>query len=254
VTAEDTASDLSASEWGRYARQIGPGVLTREGQLRLKNSRVLISRVGGIGGPAALSLAMAGVGSIIIAHGGSMIPPDLNRQVLGSEAVVGKPRANHFAETLREANQFVTVKVIDHEPDDDEAEELGRRVDLIVAGPPTFRERLRLNRAAIRAGIPFVDAAQWGMMGTLTAVLPGRSACLGCVYPQEPDFEQDFPVVGAISAAMGSLAALEVIKILSGTGQPMFGRMLIVDGYSGRTSQMELRRDPACPFCGSGAT
>jgi len=108
--------ELSPEELTRYDRQIGPGVLTREGQTRLKNSAALVARVGGMGGPAALALVLAGVGKVIIAHGGKMISPDLNRQLLGSEAVIGKPRAPHFADYLRTMNQYVRVEAIDHEP------------------------------------------------------------------------------------------------------------------------------------------
>lgn len=228
--------------------------MTREGQARLKDSAALVTRVGGMGGPAALCLAMAGIGRIVIAHSGEMIPPDLNRQLLGSEAVIGKPRAEHFAESLRQMNRFVAVEALDHEPDDDEALELARQVDVVLACPPTFAERLRLNRAAVQAGKPLIDAAQWGMTGTLVAVSPGQTACLECVYPEEPPFEELFPVVGAISSAIGSLAALEAIKILSGAGRPTFGQMLLIDGYHGRTSQVELRRNPQCPCCGSAGT
>jgi molybdopterin/thiamine biosynthesis adenylyltransferase len=95
-----------------------------------------------------------------------------------------------------------------------------------------------------------IDAAQWGMMGTLIVVSPGQTACLRCVYPNEPVFEELFPVVGAISAAIGSLAALEAIKILSGCGHPAYGKMLMYDGFRGRPTQVELRRDPNCPVCG----
>ena len=196
-------------------------------------------------------LAMAGVGRVIIAHGGEMISPDLNRQVLGSEAVLGNPRAPHFGEYLRTMNRFVEVEAIDHEPDDAEADELAARCDIILACPPTFEERLRLNRAAYRAGIPFIDAAQWGMTGTLLVSRPGATACLACVYPQPPPFEELFPVVGAISAATGSLAALEAIKILSGAGKPMWGKMLTYDGFEGRTSVIKLKRREDCDVCGS---
>jgi molybdopterin/thiamine biosynthesis adenylyltransferase len=246
-------SELSPEEWTRYARQIGPGVLTAEGQLRLKHSAALVTRAGGMGGPAALALVMAGVGHVIIAHGGQMLSPDLNRQVLGSEAVLGKPRAPHFADYLRSMNRFVTVEAMDHEPDDDEALQLAGRVDVVLSCPPGFQERLRLNRAAILAGVPLIDAAQWGMSGTLMAVDPGRTACLRCVYPEDPPFEELFPVVGGISAAVGALAGLEAIKILSQTGKPMFGRMWIIDAYQARTSMVELARDPHCPCCGCGA-
>jgi molybdopterin/thiamine biosynthesis adenylyltransferase len=246
-------SDLSADEWLRYSRQIGPGVLSREGQLRLRAATVLITRAGGMGGPAALSLVMAGIGRVLIAHGGEMIVPDLNRQTLGGEAVVGKPRAEHFAAYLRSMNRFVTVEAIDHEPDDDEAVELAQRCDVLIASPPNFAERFRLNRAAIRTAVPLVDAAQWGMTGTLVAVKPGATACLNCVYPQEPPFEEFFPVVGAISSAIGSLAGLEAIKIISGAGEPLFGRMLVYDGQLGRARIVELSRHPQCRVCGMGA-
>jgi molybdopterin/thiamine biosynthesis adenylyltransferase len=225
-------------------------VLTEAGQARLKQASALVTRTGGMGGPAALALVMAGVGRVIIAHGGELISPDLNRQVLGAEGQLGKPRAAAFAASLRSMNRFVTVEAIDHEPDDDEARRLAEDVDVIVSCPPTFAERLRLNRAAVSAGVPLVDAAQWGMTGTLIVLQPGMTACLECVYPAEPDFEEMFPVVGAISSATGSLAALEAIKILSGSGAPMFGQMLLLDGHRGRTSQIALARNPRCPCCG----
>jgi len=245
--------ELTPEELTRYARQIGPGVLAPEGQLRLKNSAVLVTRAGGMGGPAALALVMAGVGRVVIAHGGSLVLPDLNRQVLGSEVGLGKLRAPRFAEALRAMNRHVSVEAIDHEPDDQEARELARRVDLILSSPPTFAERLRLNRAAVEAGVPLVDAAQWGMTGTLIVVAPGRTACLRCLYPEEPEFDELFPVIGAVSSALGALAALEAIKILSGTGAALFGRLWMIDAYRGRTSIVQLQRDPNCPCCGGRA-
>ncbi len=245
MNCDPSLPELSPEELERYARQIGPGVMSLEGQQRLKQSTVLVTRVGGMGGPAALSLVLAGVGRVIIAHGGELISPDLNRQVLGSEAGLGELRAPRFAESLRSMNRFVTVEAIDHEPNDEEAEELAKRVDLIVSCPPTFAERLRLDRAARAAGIPLVDAAQWGMTGTLIVVGPGHN-CLRCAYPEEPPFEEFFPVVGAISAATGSLAALEAIKILSGTGRPAWGKMLVYDGFQGFTRWVHLQPCAAC--------
>lgn len=224
-------------------------MLSATGQERLKNATALITRVGGMGGPASLMLTMAGVGRVIIAHGGKMISPDLNRQVLGSESVLGKPRAEDFGNYLRSMNRFVEVEAIGHEPDDAEAAELARRCDVIIACPPTFEERLRLNRAAVQAGVPFIDAAQWGMTGTLIVVKPGETACLECLYPDPPPFEEFFPVVGAISSATGSLAALEAIKILSGCGKPLWGQMLTYDGYQGHITKINLSRREGCACC-----
>ena len=247
-------SELSAEELVRYDRQIGPGVLTPEAQLRLKQSTAFVTRTGGMGGPAALALVMAGVGRVIIAHGGELISPDLNRQVLGSEAVLGKPRAPHFGDYLRSMNRFVSVESIDHEPDEEEAAELAGRADVILSCPPGFEERMRLNRAAVKAGVPLIDAAQWGMTGTLVVVDPGRTACLCCLYPKDPPFEELFPVVGGISAAIGALAALEAIKILAKTGEPMFGRLWMIDSYRGRSTIVQLERNGSCPCCGSNDT
>ena len=244
---------LSPEELTRYARQIGPGVLSAEGQSRLRDSAALVSRAGGMGGPAALALVMAGVGRVIIAHGGRLTSPDLNRQLLGSEHILGELRAPHFADHLRSVNRFVTVESIDHEPGEAEALELSRRVDVVLSCAPTFEERLRLNRAAVAAGVPLIDAAQWGMTGTLVAVDPGRTACLRCLYPQPPEFEEMFPVVGAISVAIGAMAALEAIKILSRTGTPIFGRLWMIDGHRGLWRQMDLQRAPDCPCCGPSA-
>lgn len=239
-----TMSHLTPEELERYDRQIGPGVLSPSQQAKLKASTVLVTRVGGMGGPAAQMLAMAGVGRVIIAHGGRMISPDLNRQVLGSEEVLGKPRAANFADYLRTMNRFVQVEAIDHEPDDAEALALARRCDAIVSCPPTFEERLRLSRAAFAAGIPFIDAAQWGMTGTLIMLQAGQTPSLEEIYPQPPEFEELFPVVGAISCATGALAALEAIKILSGAGAPLIGKMLIYDGFHARVNIVELGARP----------
>ena len=106
-----------------------------------------------------------------------------------------------------------------------------------------------MNRAAVQARIPLVDAAQWGMNGTLIVVGPGETACLECVYPEPPPFEEFFPVVGAISVATGSLAALEAIKILSQTGQPLWGKMLIYEGFQARTNIVNLQRNKNCRCC-----
>jgi molybdopterin/thiamine biosynthesis adenylyltransferase len=237
-------------ELARYTRQIGPGALSLQGQQRLARSTALVTRAGGVGGAAAMGLVVAGVGRVIIAHGGEMIEPDLNRQILGADDVVGKSRAEHFAARLQSMNRQVTVEAIDHEPDEAECRELAGRADILLACPPTFAERLRLNRAAVAARKPLVDAAQWGLSGTVTVIQPGKSACLACLYPEEPPFEEFFPVLGAIAMVIGSIAALEAIKVLAGVGDPLIGRMLLYDGHAASTTEVKIRPRPDCPVCG----
>ena len=148
----DEAAGLTTEEHERYARQLGPGVLSLAGQQRLKQSAAFVTRAGGMGGPAALMLTMAGVGRVIIAHGGELRSPDLNRQVLGTEHGLDQPRAPRFGEYLRSMNRFVEIEVIDHEPDDRDAHAFAQRVDVMLSCAPTFEERLRLNSAAVAQG------------------------------------------------------------------------------------------------------
>jgi molybdopterin/thiamine biosynthesis adenylyltransferase len=241
--------ELTPHEWIRYARQIGPGVLSPEGQFRLRHATALVSRVGGVGGAAAMALVAAGIGRLVFAHGGCLEWPDLNRQLLGSEAGIELPRAPQFADRLRALNAQVEVEAIDHEPDDREAQELALRSDIVLSCAPTFEERLRLNRAALAAGVPLIDAAQWGLSASVIVVDPGRTACLECVYPQQPPFEPRFPVLGAIAMLAGSLAAMEAVEILSGAGRSAFGRMWMIDGHQGRSAVVELTQRTDCPAC-----
>lgn len=241
---------LTNDERARYARQLGAGVLTEAGQRRLKGATALVTRIGGVGGPAAASLAMAGVGRLIVAHPGELETPDLNRQILGSEAGLGQPRAGQFAERLRSLNAFVRVESLDHEPNDDEAAQLARQADIVLCCAADFDQRLRLNRAAHEAGVPFVDAAQWGIAGSLFVSDGRETPCLACVYPETPPFEASFPVIGAIAATMGNLAALEALKILGRTGEPMWGSMLFVDGFRGEIRRVKVLRQESCSVCG----
>ncbi len=240
---------LTADEKLRYSRQLGPAVLSEESQRRLKGSAALVTRVGGVGGPAALALVMAGIGRLIIAHAGELESPDLNRQLLGSEQGIAQARVSQFAASLRRMNSAVQVDAIDHEPDDDESLNLAGQVNIVLSCAADFAQRLRLNRAACHSQIPFLDAAQWGMAGSLLVSNPQTTACLTCLYPDLPPFETDFPVVGAIAGLMGNFAALEAIKILTGTGKPMWGQLQIVDGYEGTTRTLQLKKRDDCPVC-----
>jgi molybdopterin/thiamine biosynthesis adenylyltransferase len=240
---------LMREERLRYARQIGPGVLTEQGQRRLKSATALVTRVGGVGGPAALALVMAGVGRLIIAHPGELESPDLNRQLLGSEMGLGRTRVGQFAARLRTVSTLTAIEAIDHEPGEAEAEDLAHQADIVLSCAADFEQRLRLNRAAHSAGVPFVDAAQWGMTGSLLVSNSRTTACLACAYPETPPFEPNFPVIGAIAGTMGNLAALEAIKILSGVGQPTWGRLLVVDAFRGESRKIRLRRRKGCPVC-----
>jgi molybdopterin/thiamine biosynthesis adenylyltransferase len=199
-------------------------------------------------------LAAAGVGKLVLAHAGNVRLDDLNRQLLMTHAGLGRPRAELAPVRLRELNPHVEVEAVNENISAANADRLVAGVDLVVGCAPLFEERLELNRAAVRQGKPLVDCAMYDLEVQLTTVLPGRSACLACLYPEPPAlWRRRFPVFGAVSGVVGSLGAVEAIKVLAGLGEPLAGWLLLGDlgDMSFRKVRVERRAD--CPVCGGAA-
>jgi len=247
--------ELGDDERGRYEWQLWVPDFGEPGQRRLKGATVLVSRIGGVGGTAALQLAAAGVGKLILAHGGDLRLNDLNRQLLMTTDWIGKPRVESAWRRLRELNPHVEIETVAANIDDGNAAELVARADLVVSAAPLFAERLAMNRAAVRFGKPLVDCAMYELEGRLTTVLPGRSPCLACLYPEAPpNWKREFPVFSAVSSTVGSLAAMEAIKVLAEFGEPLAGRLLVFDLRNPQFETIPLRRRPDCAVCGSPPT
>jgi molybdopterin/thiamine biosynthesis adenylyltransferase len=241
-----TDAERAVYEWQMWVPDFG-----ERGQERLKGAAVLVSRVGGVGGAVALQLAAAGVGRLVLAHAGELRPDDLNRQVLMSHAGLGKPRAALAADRLRALNPFIEVEAVPANVEEDNAADLVGKVDLVVSCAPRFGERLRMNREAVRQGKPLVDCAMYDLEGQLTTVVPGRTPCLECLVPAEPPaWRREFPVFGAVAGAVGSLGALEAVKVLAGFGEPLLGRLLLCDLRTMAFRQVAIHRRPGCPVCG----
>jgi molybdopterin-synthase adenylyltransferase len=246
---------LSDAERAFYEWQSSVEGFDAAGQERLKAATVLISRCGGVGGGVAQQLAVAGVGRLILAHAGTLRADDLNRQVLMGHAGIGKPRVEQAARRLRELNPFVEVVAVAENIDETNVEKLVGDADVVAACAPVFRERLLLNAAAVRQGKPLVDCAMYELELQLTTVLPGRSPCLACIYPEEPPaWQRRFPVFGAVAATTGALGAMEVIKVLTGMGAPLAGRMLLGDLRSMQFRTVQLHRRAECSICGDLAS
>ncbi|MGL4554867.1 MAG: ThiF family adenylyltransferase [Gemmataceae bacterium] len=242
---------LSDDERAVYAWQMTTPGFGEAGQLRLKAANVLVSRVGGVGGAAAQYLAMAGVGRLVLAHAGDVRPDDLNRQVLMTHAGVGRPRVEMASRALAALNPRVDVVAVNENVSDANAERLVGMTDVVVSCAPLFAERLRMNRAAVRLGKPLVDCAMYDLTGQVMTVLPGRSACLACLYPEEPPaWRREFPVFGAVAGAVGCLGAVEAIKLLAGLGEPLAGRLLLGDLADMTFRRVSIDRDPGCAVCG----
>jgi molybdopterin/thiamine biosynthesis adenylyltransferase len=244
------AKPLTDAERQHYEWQLWVPGFGEAGQERLKGASVLVSRCGGVGGNVAYQLAAAGVGRLVLAHAGTVRPSDLNRQLLMAHEGLGRPRAELAARRLRELNPHVEVEAVPENIAEHNVARLVGAVDLVVDCAPLFSERLLLNREAVRQGKPLVECAMYELEAQLTTVVPGRTPCLACLYPEPPPaWRREFPVFGAVAGAIGSLGAMEAIKVLAGLGEPLLGTLLTCDLRDMTFRKVKLRRRADCAVC-----
>jgi len=242
---ELTATDRARYEWQMWTPGVG-----EEGQRKLKDASVLISRCGGVGGSVAFELAAAGIGRLVIAHAGDIKPSDLNRQLLMTDAAIGSSRAESIRRRLAEFNPHIAVEVVPENVSEENAERLVARADIVASCAPLFPERFAMNAACVKAGKPLVDAAMFDFEIQLSTYDASRGPCLRCVYPEAPPYwRRQFPVFGAVSATVGALAAAEVIKLITGVGEPLVGRLLTGDLRTMEFRRLRVRSRSECPVC-----
>lgn len=235
----------------RYRRQLSLEGFGPEGQERLKNSAALVAGVGGLGGTVALYLAAAGIGRLSLVHQGVLDLPDLNRQILMSPERIGESRVRCAEERLREFNPEVEIDILDGRVCGENVIDLVGRADIVVSCRYNFEEREILNRACVALRKPMVEAAMNGLESYLTLIIPGDTPCLRCLYPEFPDWDpMGFPVLGAVSGTLGCLAAVEAIKVLTGIGAPLLGRLLYFDLSDMTFRKFRVTRRRECPVCG----
>ncbi len=241
-----TREDRATYEWQMWVKDFGEA-----GQETLKNATVLISRVGGLGGVVAYELAAAGVGKLVLAHAGHIKHSDLNRQLLMTHAEIGQPRIEVATRRLRELNPRMEVVAVPENIDADNAVDLVRQVDLVVDCAPLFEERFAMNRAAFQQRKPMVECAMYELQAQITTLLPPRTACLECLYPEiPPRWKRQFPVFGAVSGTVGCIAAMEAIKVLTNLGEPLYDRLLTLDLRSVTFRTSKIARRDTCSLCG----
>ena len=242
--------ELTDVEREVYSWQMTVAGFGEEGQRRLKAATVMVSRVGGLGGLVAYELAAAGVGRLVLAHGGTLKPSDLNRQLLMRHNALGQARIDIAAESLTALNPRLEIVAVSENVSEANATELVGRADVVVDCAPLFEERFAMNDACVRLAKPMVECAMYELEATIFSIKPGESACLRCVCPTAPPtWTRQFPVFGAVSGTVGCLAAMEVIKLASGLGEPLLGRMVQCDLRSMKFRTLKIVRDPACPVC-----
>ena len=236
---------LTDEELLRYSRQILLQQVDIDGQLKLKNSRVLIVGLGGLGSPVALYLAAAGVGELHLADFDSVDLTNLQRQIIHDTATVGESKVDSASHRLRLINPHISLA------------DAVAAVDLVRDCSDNFATREAVNRACVAARKPLVSGAAIRLEGQLSVFDSRQSAspCYHCLYGHGSEEEltcSEAGVIGPLVGVIGSLQALEALKVLAGFGEPLVGRLLLVDALSTRFRELRVKRDPACSVCGTG--
>lgn len=247
----DSLPDLDDAERARYEWQMWTPDVGEVGQRKLKNASVLVSRAGGVGGTVAYYLAAAGIGKLVVAHAGNVKPSDLNRQLLMTTEGLGKPRADSIPIRLNELNLNVEVVSVPENISPENVDALVQQVDIVVDAAPLFTERFAMNSACVQQNKPLVECAMYDLDAQLTTIVPGKTPCLSCLYPEDPpQWKREFPVFGAVSGMIASMAAVEVIKLVTGIGKPLTNQMLWANLRTVDFRKLPISRRPDCKVCG----
>jgi len=244
---------LTPSERERYDRQIMIGEIGQEGQEKLKRSRVVIAGTGGLGSPIAIYLAAAGIGMIRLIDHDQVAMSNLNRQILHWEEDIGRKKVDSARTKLKNLNPAMEIEAITETITEGNVSKLVDGCDVIVDAMDNLPSRYILNRCAIEKNIPFFHGAVNGFEGRVMTIIPGKTACLRCMY-RGPVPQEKFPVIGVAPAVIGSIQATEVIKYLIGIGKLLTNRLLIYDGLKITFSEFKVNRNPNCDHCGSSST
>ncbi|WP_313103891.1 molybdopterin-synthase adenylyltransferase MoeB [Stutzerimonas nitrititolerans] len=247
---------LSDDELLRYSRQILLKQIDIDGQLKLKQSRVLIVGLGGLGSPVALYLAAAGVGELHLADFDTVDATNLHRQILHGTTSVGRTKVDSAIERLKALNPLVKVVPLRAALDADSLGPAVAAVDLVLDCTDNFAIREAVNGACVAAGKPLVSGAAIRLEGQLSVFDPrvASSPCYHCLYGHGSEAEltcSEAGVAGPLVGLVGSLQALEALKLLAGFGEPLVGRLLLIDALTSRFRELKVKRDPACAVCGT---
>ena len=242
---------LSKEELERYDRQIMLYGFGEEGQEKLKKARVFVAGAGGLGSPISVYLAVAGVGSIRIVDHDTVELSNLNRQILHWQENIQKNKTDSAVVKLRKLNPEISIEGIAETITEENITRLAADVDIIVDAMDNLPTRYLLNKTAIEKNIPFVHGAVNGFEGRAMTVIPGKSACLNCVYHGVSVPKVKFPVIGVTPAVIGCIEATEVIKYITGMGNLLTDRLMNYDALSMTFTEFTVKRDPDCEHCGN---
>jgi sulfur-carrier protein adenylyltransferase/sulfurtransferase len=250
---------LSIDEVRRYSRHLIIPDVGMTGQKRLKNAKVLVIGAGGLGSPALLYLAAAGVGTLGIVEFDEVDESNLQRQIIHGQSDVGKSKAQSAKESLAETNPLVNVVIHEERLDNDNVMELFAGYDLIVDGTDNFATRYLVNDAAVLLGKPYVWGSIYRFDGQASVFWAEHGPCYRCLYPEPPPAGMvpscaEGGVLGVLCASIGAIQVNEAIKLLTGIGEPLLGKLMIYDALEMEYRKLPVRKDPDCAICGENPT
>ncbi|MBC7894531.1 MAG: molybdopterin-synthase adenylyltransferase MoeB [Cytophagaceae bacterium] len=261
LTIADAGADvelpeLSPDELARYSRHILLPEVGEEGQRKLKAARVLLIGAGGLGSPAALYLAAAGVGTLGIVDFDVVDVTNLQRQILHGTSDVGRSKLASAVDRLRDVNPHVNIEPHEVRFTSANALELVRQYDLVVDGTDNFATRYLVNDACVLSGVPNVYGSIFRFDGQASVFCTAEGPCYRCLYPEPPPPGMvpscaEGGVLGVLPGLIGTLQATEAIKLILGVGEPLIGRLTLIDALGAQWRTVKVRRNPKCPACGT---
>jgi sulfur-carrier protein adenylyltransferase/sulfurtransferase len=258
--ASELESSLEPEQVARYSRHLLIPEIDEPGQVRLLESRVLLVGAGGLGSPAALYLAAAGVGTLGIVDADVVDDSNLQRQIIHSTDTLGEPKVESAKRTIEALNPDVTVETYEERLTSENVERiLGHGWDVIVDGADNFPTRYLVNDASVWHHVPVVHGSIYRFEGQVTVFNPGEGPCYRCLFPTPPPPElapscAEGGVLGVLPGIVGSLQANEALKLLLGVGDSLQGRLLLLDALGTTVDEVTVQRDPGCPVCGEHPT
>jgi adenylyltransferase/sulfurtransferase len=255
----EPAAELTIDEVRRYSRHLIIPDVGMTGQKRLKNAKVLCVGAGGLGSPALMYLAAAGVGTLGIVEFDTVDESNLQRQIIHGQSDIGKPKAESAAATIREINPLVNVIIHNEALSNDNVMEIFAGYDLIVDGTDNFATRYMVNDAAVFLKKPYVWGSIYRFDGQASVFWAEHGPCYRCLYPEPPPPGMvpscaEGGVLGVLCASVGSIQVTEAIKLITGIGEPLLGALTVYDALEMTYRKIRVRKDPNCAVCGENPT
>jgi len=241
---------LTEEDRVRYGRQIIFPSFGEEGQQKLKQAHVLVAGIGGLGSPAAIYLACAGVGKLTLIDSDAVELSNLNRQILHGEEDIGEKKVFSAAQKLNKLNSTVELEPLVVRITAEGLPGLLHGIDLVMDCLDSMETRFILNEGCVKAGIPFIHGGVYGMLGEITTIIPRETPCFECIFPREVEGKTPLPIFGCTPALIASLQVMEAIKLLAGFGELLTGTMLYVNGEVMEFTTAPLQKNEGCRVCG----